>query len=90
MPTGVRSLLSSSVADAAASSRSAHFLSPAKAAMFEGSADNAFLSWACLLSFERCLSCFAFRAFSVMEDFRGLDGLGFGKGCKLVARLEDW
>ena len=74
--TGVRSRLSSSVAEAAASNKSSH--------RFPGSSDPAFRPPLSLFSsFDRCLSCFGLRAFSARDDFRGRLGLCLGKGCRL-------
>jgi len=81
VPTGVRSRSeSASVADVAASIRSSHLLPmAATAAAPGGSAENAFLPSMLnrLWSFDFILSCFGFRLFCVIEDFRGLAGLSF-------------
>lgn len=76
--TGVRSRSSSaSVAEVAASMRSSHRLPSAEAALC-GSAEKAFLPSMLNLracSFDLVLSCLGFRAFCVMDDFRGRAGL---------------
>src|SRR5690348_4572066 len=68
--TGVRSRLSSSVAEAAASIRSSHRL-PNLLAMLPGSTDSVLRSWefllACSLDFVR--SCLGFRAFWDTDSF---------------------
>jgi hypothetical protein len=73
--TGVRSRLSSSVAEAAASIRSSHRL-PNSAAAVCGSAEYAFRSWLIrrLFSFDLVRSCFGLRAFWPTEDLRGRFG----------------
>lgn len=76
--TGVRSRSeSASFADVAASMRSTHLLPMADAGPC-GSAENAFLPSILnrrAYSLDLVLSCFGFRLFWVMEDFRGLAGL---------------
>lgn len=76
--TGVRSRSSSaSVADVAASMRSSHRLPSADAALC-GSAEKAFLPSMLILlacSLDLVLSCLGFRAFCVIDDFRGRAGL---------------
>lgn len=76
--TGVRSRSSSaSVADVAASMRSSHRLPSAEAALC-GSAEKAFRPSMLILlacSLDLVLSCWGFRAFCVMDDFRGRAGL---------------
>lgn len=71
----MRSLLSSSVAEAAASIKSSHLL-PNRAAATWGSAEKAFRSWLILLecSLDFVRSCLGLRAFCPTEDFRGRFG----------------